>query len=96
MWVRRLFTDPATGALSGCDPRARRFPTTLARLIRLRDGTCRTPWCDAPIRHIDHAQEHATGGTTLPTGHTYATRPPELATIRYGAPPITIDYILTG
>ena len=130
VWVRRLFTDPTTGALSGCDPRARRFPTTLARLIRLRDGTCRTPWCDAPIRHIDHAQEHATGGattltngqglceacnyakqaddwhthpnpdgevvTTLPTGHRYATRPPELATIRYGAPPITIDYILTG
>ncbi len=130
VWVRRLFTDPTTGALTATDPRARRFPTTLARLIRLRDGVCRTPWCDAPIRHIDHAQDYATGGattlsngqglceacnyakqadnwhtrinrhgeivTTMPTGHQYATRPPTLATIRTGAPPITIDYILTG
>jgi hypothetical protein len=33
-------------------------------MVLLRDDTCRTPWCDAPIRHIDHARPHATGGTT--------------------------------
>ena len=28
---------------------------------------CRTPWCDAPIRHSDHIQPYSTGGpTTLP------------------------------
>jgi hypothetical protein len=26
--------------------------------------TCRTPYCDAPIRHHDHIDTHADGGTT--------------------------------
>ena len=38
----------------------------------------------------------ATVVTTLPTGHRYATRPPLIATIRPGAPPLRIDYVLTG
>ncbi|MGH8969587.1 MAG: HNH endonuclease, partial [Actinomycetes bacterium] len=25
---------------------------------------CRTPWCDAPIRHADHVTGHAAGGPT--------------------------------
>ena len=33
----------------------------------LRDQTCRTPYCDAPIRHHDHAEDHATGGPTTAT-----------------------------
>jgi hypothetical protein len=33
-------------------------------LIELRDQTCRTPWCDAPIRHHDHAVPVAEGGET--------------------------------
>ena len=37
------------------DTRTRLFRNSLARFIRLRDQTCRTPWCDAPIRHTDHA-----------------------------------------
>jgi hypothetical protein len=32
--------------------------------IGLRDQTCRTPYCDAPIRHRDHAQPHHRGGPT--------------------------------
>ncbi|WP_440902380.1 HNH endonuclease, partial [Actinosynnema sp.] len=27
-------------------------------------GTCRTPWCDAPVRHVDHVVPHARGGRT--------------------------------
>jgi hypothetical protein len=43
---------------------AREFPAGLARFIELRDQTCRTPYCDAPIRHRDHAHDNATGGPT--------------------------------
>ena len=31
---------------------------------RLRDQRCRTPYCDAPIRHRDHAEPHNRGGPT--------------------------------
>ena len=51
------------------DSRARLFPAGLARFIRLRDQICRTPWCDAPIRHIDHVVPHgADGPTSGPNG----------------------------
>ena len=47
------------------DSRSRLAPTGLADLVRTRDlGTCRTPWCDAPIRHTDHITPHARGGPT--------------------------------
>jgi len=36
----------------------------LAAFIGLRDQRCRTPYCDAPIRHLDHAEPHARGGRT--------------------------------
>jgi len=62
--IRRIFTYPDTGDLIGMDSRARTYPGLLAHLIRLRDHTCRTPWCDAPIKHTDHIQAHATGGET--------------------------------
>ncbi|WP_246168534.1 HNH endonuclease [Arthrobacter luteolus] len=62
--LRRLYLDPATGELIAMDSKARYFPPGLARLIRTRDQTCRTPWCDAPIRHIDHVQPHTAGGHT--------------------------------
>lgn len=64
VWLRRLYASPTTGELVAMDSRARLFPAGLARFIRLRDQVCRTPWCDAPIRHIDHAQSHASGGPT--------------------------------
>jgi len=36
----------------------------LATFIELRDRGCRTPYCDAPIRHRDHAKPWAEGGRT--------------------------------
>jgi hypothetical protein len=67
--LRRLYATPATGALVAMESVAREFPTGLARFLDLRDRTCRTAYCDAPIRHHDHPHDHATGGpTTGPNG----------------------------
>ena len=54
VWLRRLFTRPGDGALVAMESRRRRFPDRLRRFLVLRDQTCRTPWCGAPIRHADH------------------------------------------
>jgi hypothetical protein len=62
--LRRLYRHPRSGALVAMESRARAFPTGLTRFIAVRDDTCRTPYCDAPIRHTDHAVDHATGGPT--------------------------------
>jgi hypothetical protein len=62
--LRRLYRRPADGALVAMESRARRFPKGLATFITIRDQTCRTPYCDAPIRHIDHARPHRDGGPT--------------------------------
>ena len=64
VWLRRLYTHPGTGELVAMDSRQRLFRDGLAALIRLRDQTCRTPWCDAPIRRGDHAVEHQSRGPT--------------------------------
>ena len=67
-WWRRLFTGQ-TGHLIGGDPTRRRFDGWLAKLISLRDQTCRDPYCDAPIRHHDHIHRWSEGGlTTLRNG----------------------------
>ncbi len=63
-WLRRIITDPITNTVITVDPRRRRFPVHLARLIRYRDQTCRDPYCTAPIRHLDHTHPHADGGPT--------------------------------
>ncbi|WP_101653281.1 HNH endonuclease [Brevibacterium ihuae] len=63
-FLRRLYTAPGTGGLVAMDTRRREFTGLLRRMIELRDDTCRTPWCDAPIRHIDHAIPHRSGGAT--------------------------------
>lgn len=63
-WIRRLYTSPETGELVSMDSRQRAFPKALAKFIRLRDRHCRNPWCDAPIRHIDHITPYAEGGAT--------------------------------
>jgi hypothetical protein len=62
--LRRLYATPATGALVALESRARVFPKGLADFVGLRDQRCRTPYCDAPIRHRDHAKPHRKGGTT--------------------------------
>ena len=62
--LRRLYATPATGALVAMESRARTFPRGLADFIGVRDQRCRTPYCDAPIRHRDHATPHRAGGAT--------------------------------
>jgi hypothetical protein len=62
--LRRLYAHPRSAALVAMESRARLFPKGLARFIDLRDDTCRTPYCDAPIRHHDHASPHGRGGRT--------------------------------
>ena len=55
LWLRRLYAHPVTGELVAAETRGRYFRASLARFIRLRDRTCRTPWCHTPVRHGDHA-----------------------------------------
>jgi len=62
--LRSLYARPAGGALVAMESRSRLFPKGLARFIGLRDQRCRTPYCDAPVRHIDHATPHRRGGAT--------------------------------
>jgi hypothetical protein len=130
--IRRLYTSPTAGELVAMESTARTFRSNLATFVRLRDQVCRTPWCDAPVRHVDHVVDAATDGptssrngqglceacnyaktahrwrarpgpdgsvtTTLPTGHTYTSRPPPLVTVRYRAdlPRLNVDYVLAG
>ncbi|MGP9662557.1 HNH endonuclease [Arthrobacter sp. AOP36-C1-22] len=63
-WLRRLYTAPETGELVAMDSRTRIFPAGLARFIETRDQCCRSPWCDAPVRHHDHVLGWAAGGRT--------------------------------
>jgi hypothetical protein len=56
--------DRNTGPIVGGDPIRRLFDGWLAKLIKLRDRTCRNPYCEAPIRHIDHVTRHTEGGRT--------------------------------
>jgi hypothetical protein len=68
--LRRLYATPAAGALVAMESRARTFPSGLAHFIGIRDQRCRTPYCDAPIRHRDHATPHRRGGkTSAGNGH---------------------------
>lgn len=70
LWVRRLYTCPTTGAVVAMDSRRRLAPAGLAGLVTARDqGLCRTPWCGAPLRTIDHAEEHRLGGATSELNH---------------------------
>lgn len=62
--LRRLFTDPAGQQLVSLESRARVFPAGLRKLVLLRDNTCRTPYCEAPIQEIDHMTPHRDGGPT--------------------------------
>jgi hypothetical protein len=64
IYLRRLYTHPRSATLVAMDSKRRLFPAGLRRFLIARDGTCRTPWCDAPIRHADHVYPHAAGGPT--------------------------------
>lgn len=62
--LRRLYAHPGTGRLVAMESSRRRFPKSLRRYLAVRDQYCRTPWCGAPIRHIDHTRPHHAGGST--------------------------------
>lgn len=64
VFLRRLYTSPETGHLAAMDSQRRTFTGGLRRMIVIRDGTCRTPFCGAPIRHLDHATPFRKGGPT--------------------------------
>jgi hypothetical protein len=62
--LRKLYARPSTGALVALQSQARAFPKALAAFIKLRDQRCRTPYCDAPVRHSDHITPWSKKGTT--------------------------------
>lgn len=65
VWLRRLYADPTASELVAMDSARRTFDGGLRRFLVARDGAvCRTPCCDAPIRHLDHVDDHASGGPT--------------------------------
>jgi hypothetical protein len=66
-WLQRLYTSPRTGELVAMESRRRAFGAGLRTFLVARDEVCRTPWCDAPIRHADHPVRVADGGETSAT-----------------------------
>lgn len=64
VFIRRMFTTVTEGQLVGTEARGRAFTGRLREMVIFRDDRCRTPWCDAPIKHADHAKPFAEGGAT--------------------------------
>lgn len=63
--LRRLFATPTERALVAMESTSRRFDGLLAEFLDLRDGgICRTPGCNAVLRHHDHVTRTADGGRT--------------------------------
>jgi hypothetical protein len=62
--VRRLFTSPDARDLVAMESTKRTFTGLLRHMLELRDQTCRTPWCEAPLRHGDHVRRSGDGGAT--------------------------------
>jgi hypothetical protein len=65
VWFRRMLTSVDGALLVGLESRRRLFPEGIKRFLALRDKTCRTPWCDAPIRHHDHVVAAGRDGPTI-------------------------------
>ena len=67
--IRRIYANPDDNSLVAMDRKGIVFTGALRRLLFARDGeTCRTPWCDAPVRHGDHVTPRARGGRTTLDG----------------------------
>ncbi|WP_152351948.1 HNH endonuclease [Brachybacterium subflavum] len=64
-FIRRLYTDPVSGRLRDADASRRRFTGSERRFVEMADQHCRTPFCDARARHIDHVVRYADGGETV-------------------------------
>ncbi len=89
-WVRRLYCRPGTDELVAMDAKSRLFPPALARFLRRRDQRCATPWCEAPIRHVDHVTPWSRGGRRASrTGRGCAARATTPRTCPGSAPPAT-------
>ena len=66
VWLRRLYTSPDGRDLVAMDSRRRTFTGLLRQFLVLRDQACRVPWCEAPIRAIDHATPAARADRPAP------------------------------
>lgn len=64
VFLRRLYTTPDGRDLVAVDSRRRVFTGGLRQFLVLRDQSCRTPFCDAPITAGEHVHPHADGGRT--------------------------------
>jgi hypothetical protein len=62
--VQRLFAMPGSGALLATESTSSHFRDGLGDVVDLRDRRCRTPYCNARIRHRDHVTALAAGGET--------------------------------
>lgn len=62
--MRRIWIEPVSGRVTKMDTRSRAFTSRLRALVLSRDDVCRSPFCGALIRQIDHARRHADGGAT--------------------------------
>jgi hypothetical protein len=62
--LKRLYTDPVSGALVAMESKSRVFSDGLAQMIGVRDQFCRFPFCDTRIKHLDHIHPHSRGGAT--------------------------------
>jgi hypothetical protein len=63
-WLRRFFTRPDGHRPEVVDPRRRRFPAAVRRLVLAADGDFARPWCECRVREVDHVVPHARGGPT--------------------------------
>ena len=63
VWVRRVYTDPATGDLAATDARRRDFPHVTRMFLTCRDQICRTPSGRPSLRgrnqHSGSARAHS-------------------------------------
>lgn len=58
-WIRRVYECPDTGQLVAMESSRRTFTAGQRAFIATRDQQCRTPYCDAYIRHFDHVNPWA-------------------------------------
>ena len=63
-FIRRLYTRPTDGQLVAMESTRRRFPDGLAKMLKIREDTCATPWCNGPCQESDHRHRRADGGAT--------------------------------
>ncbi|WP_181149751.1 DUF222 domain-containing protein [Arthrobacter sp. MYb227] len=64
IWVRGLFVENHSGRLVAMESYRRSFGGNLKKLIMVRDQYCRTPFCNAKIRDIDHVVQVRQDGET--------------------------------